>query len=397
MSANHCPKLRPIDARPIVQRGQRALLLRDPLRLSDRSVILPQQMAPLLVLCDGTRDVNALRASLAVRYGLPLGERVVGQILDALDGALLLENQRYLDARAEALRAYRQAPYRPPALAGESYPAEADALEALLEGYLAQEGEALPQMKGRGLVCPHIDYARGGSVYARVCAHAATMLREAELLIVLGTDHYGGQGNITLTRQNYATPYGLLPTPQDLVDALVDALGEKALFAEELHHRGEHSVELAAVWLHHMRRRQPCELLPVLCGPFGPDAPSAFAQTFVETLRKAIGQRRTVIIAAADLAHMGPAIGGRPHNLVEWAQLEVDDAALIAHLCAGDARAFLEALQSTGNARNVCGLSPIYLAMRLLEPVSGQRVAYARCPADETRTSFVTICGVVWR
>jgi hypothetical protein len=43
--------------------------LRDPLRLTDNTILIPQSLAPILALCDGTRDAGGIRASLAVRYG----------------------------------------------------------------------------------------------------------------------------------------------------------------------------------------------------------------------------------------------------------------------------------------------------------------------------------------
>ena len=113
-------KLRPLDVRPIVQNGQQAYWLRDPLSLSEHKAVVPALLAPLLMLCDGTRTVPALRASLAVRYGLPLSEAALLRILSALDDALLLDNERAQQAQADALAAYRAAPCRPPSLAGES-------------------------------------------------------------------------------------------------------------------------------------------------------------------------------------------------------------------------------------------------------------------------------------
>ena len=61
----------------------------------------------------------------------------------------------------------------------------------------------------------------------------------------------------------YLFPYGVLPTNTATVDAIAKAIGEERAFAEELHHRTEHSVELAAVWLHHMRDGKPCQLVPI--------------------------------------------------------------------------------------------------------------------------------------
>ncbi len=402
------PRLRLLDVRPMQHDGQVWLALRDPLQLSERVVTIPRQLAPVLALCDGTRDTAALRASLGVRFGLRVGARELENFLAALDEAFLLDNERFAQAREQALEDYRRAPFRPSLLAGQSYPDDADELRRALSGYVEAAGDVPPAPDGaRGLVSPHIDYPRGGPVYGRVWQRAAEAVRAADLVVVLGTDHFGGEGGLTLTRQHYRTPFGVLPTARGVVDALAGALGEEAAFGGELYHRSEHSVELAAVWLHYVRGGEPCELVPVLCGSFGPfvrgEAPTGppgrdlAMAAFVDVLGRETAGRRVLVVASADLAHVGPAFGGPPQGLVERAHLSAADEGLIERVCAGDAQGFFETVQQAGDRYNVCGLPPIYLALRLLDPVQGERVAYERCPADGNGTSLVTICGVLWR
>lgn len=398
------PKLRAVDARPITHNGQPSILLRDPLRLSDKTIAIPQTLSPALALLDGTRDAGAVSAALAVRLGLRVAPGTVDRLLTALDDALLLDNERFAQAHEQALTAYREAPHRPLASAGESYPADEEPLRQQLQGYLDAVSDVVPASgQVRGLVSPHIDYARGGPVYARVWTRAAQMARAADLVVLLGTDHYGEGNLITLTRQNYATPFGVLPTARGIVDQLAEAIGPPAAFAGELHHRGEHSIELAAIWLHHMRQAQPCELVPILCGSFqafvqGEGAPEGdpTLTALCATLREAMAARRALVVAAADLSHVGPAFGGTPLGLVERARLQTADEELLAAVCAGDAAGFFTAIQRDGDRRNVCGLPPIYLALQLLAPARGEQVAYERCPADERGTSCVSVCGVVF-
>jgi MEMO1 family protein len=407
-STNHrrYPRLRPVDLRPIVYQGQRLLLLRDPLQLSDKTLLVPQVLGPVLALCDGTReDSRALGAALAIRFGLPIDTGSIEQLLEALDEALLLDNERHQDARQAALGQYREAPFRPPALAGPSYPAEPDDLRRLLRSYHQDNGRhhRVDGTNGLGLVSPHIDYARGGQVYAQVWKQAEESIRTAELAIIFGTDHFGGDASITLTRQNYATPFGVLPTARNIVDEVAGAIGEQSAFEGELRHRGEHSVELAAVWLHHTREERECEVLPILCGSFSRFT-SGLADAgeddrinqVVAILRKHIKGRRTVVVAAADLAHIGPAFGGSPVDLAGRGELQESDAELIDHICNTDAEGFLGAIKQVEDRNNVCGVSPIYLALRTLEGASGRFVAYDRCPADEQGTSLVSICGIVF-
>ena len=119
----------------------------------------------------------------------------------------------------------------------------------------------------RGIICPHIDYERGGHVYAQIWRHAAASIRQAELVIILGTDHFSEGIPISLTRQDYCTPLGRLEVDQDALTPLVSMMGESAAFEGELHHRSEHSIELAAVWMQHILGDHPVKFLPILCGP----------------------------------------------------------------------------------------------------------------------------------
>jgi AmmeMemoRadiSam system protein B len=400
------PRLRTVDVRPFVRNGQPHLLLRDPLQLTDKAITIPKQLGPLLALCDGTRDSSGLCASLAVRFGLRIGLDVMEQLLAACDEALLLDNERFAQAREHALAEYRQAPCRPPVLAGKSYPGDVDELTRFLCGYLDAVDDVPPSFDGvRGLISPHIDFMRGGPVYAQVWKRAQAAVKTADLVVLLGTDHMGGDGTVTLTRQHYSTPFGILPTSGEVVDALAEALGAEAAFADELHHRSEHSVELAAVWLHHMRGGEPCDVVPVLCGSFGhfvlgevetgPEHDSEIS-ALVDALRQAMDGRRALVVAAADLSHVGPAFGGQPLDFVGRGRLQVADDEIIERMCAGDAEGFFATVKRDGDRRNVCGLSSIYLALRALSPTQGQQVAYDRCPADQNGTSLVSICGVLF-
>jgi AmmeMemoRadiSam system protein B len=395
------PKLRPIQIIPMMHQGQRALMLRDPLRLTDRVMVVPQELGPVLALMDGTRTLNEVRASLMVRTGIRVTNGELAHIAEQLDEALLLQNERFLEACDAALTRYHQRPFRHPSSAGASYPSDSDELLAMLDAYLDGAVDK-SSFKGRGLVSPHIDYERGGPVYAEVWGKMADVVRQTDVAVILGTDHNGSEGLLTLTRQHYATPYGVLPTATGVVDAMASVIGPGLAFKEELHHISEHSVELAAVWLHHVRDRQPIELVPILTGsfqhfintPLEPRTDPTFAKA-LEALKKALDGRTALIVAAGDLAHVGPAFGDAvPVDFSGRARLAAADDALIGTICTGDAEAFYRQIEAEDDRRNVCGLAPIYLTLRLLGETSGERAGYDRCPADRKGTSWVSICGV---
>ncbi|RME81764.1 MAG: AmmeMemoRadiSam system protein B [Caldilineae bacterium] len=403
MSTSRLPKLRPLDIKPTVHQGRPSLFLRDPLDLSDRYMILPQALGPALMLCDGEHDAAAIHAALTVRYGLRVDRDVIEQFIQALDESLFLENERSREAMQKALEAYRSAPYRKPALAGNGYPEEPEALRALLNGYLQDVTEIVPlPAHGKAVLSPHIDYQRGGHVYARVWKRAETIAREAELVIVLATDHFGGFNQVTLTRQHYATPYGVLPTEQTLVDQLAARLGPEQVFAGELYHRREHSIELVVTWLHHMRQGKPVELLPILVGSFHPfienggnPAEDPLLNTLLGELRPLVEDRRALVVASGDLAHIGPVFGTKPVGIIERADLRALDDALIERLAAGDGPGFWQIIYRERDRTNVCGVAPFYLTLQTVEAAEGERAGYAICPADEHNTSVVSVCGIV--
>jgi len=390
----------------IQHRGKPAILLRDPLRLTSRAVALPAYLAPLLGLCDGSRDPAGIRAALAIRAGVRVSQSSIESILREMDEALLFDNEHFADALAVAEREFRQAPFRKPGLAGESYPSDPDELRGFLRGYvegLGFTGTPVASLKAtRGLISPHIDYQRGGAVYARVWSAAEQALASTELIVVLGTDHLGG-GLITLTRQHYATPWGTLPTALDVVDAIAEAIGPDVAYRDEIHHRTEHSIELAMVWLHYVLGDRSPAVLPILCGSFdsfmeSEDDPASDGTIgeAVRVLRKAMAGRKGIVVAAADLAHVGPAFGDRyPMDFARRARVKGADEVMLQLICDGDAEGFFGQLLDDRDARKVCGLPPIYVMLRLLGDVRGTLLDYTLCPADSQNTSFVSICGML--
>ena len=223
------PKLRPLDIKPYQQDGETLLLLRDPLELSGQMLGVPRQLAPLLALCDGTRDLVGIHTALMVRWGVRIKSSMLNDVVDMLDRAYLLDNARARAAIQVALGKYRAEPFRVPSLAGGGYPGDAGALTPFLDAFEVDgvAGEWPRPRPGtiRGVVSPHIDYAGGGPVYKAVWSAAEQAVQDADLAIIFGTDHSGGLGKVTLTRQNYATPYGVLPTATGIGEPARSSVG----------------------------------------------------------------------------------------------------------------------------------------------------------------------------
>ncbi|MEJ2561732.1 MAG: AmmeMemoRadiSam system protein B [Anaerolineales bacterium] len=108
-----------------------------------------------------------------------------------------------------------------------------------------------------------------------------------------------------------------------------------------------------------------------------------------------MNQRKTLIVAAADLSHVGPTFGGKALELPDHARLKLEDEQLIDSICHGDAETFLDIIMQSNDRNNVCGVAPIYLALKILAPLQGSLLAYEHCPADDEHHSTVSVCSLL--
>ena len=382
--------------------GRQAYVVSDRLQVAQDRLVLSPQLAAALSFFDGKRSAGQIGTAFAQHYGQPLPSESIVDLVNALDEACMLDNPRGQHAVQKALNAYRHAPQRTPICAGTSYPEDKARLKRKLNDYISQSSMVhSPSSETRAILSPHIDYQRGGRVYASAWKHIKNEANAAELVVIIGTDHYCG-ALFTLTQQNYATPYGTLPTAHGLVDELAEAVGREAAFENELYHTIEHSLELPLVWLQHMRNGNPVEVVPILVGSFHPFYRSAAGPLgdkritrFLDALQTLTQRRRTLVIASGDMAHVGPAFEGEPLDETGKAQLKRNDDDLIGHLNTGSAEGFFADIAHTRNKNNVCGTAPFYLTLKHLDSVQGRTVDYDVCPADEQNTSVVSICGTL--
>ncbi len=405
MSRYDNAKLRPLEVKSFVHEGQPVFYLRDPLELSNRYALVPQVLGPLLATLDGHHTVAEMRQVFIQSTGQLISDAEIEGLLGQLDDIYLLDNENFATVKAHALAQYRAAPYRPPALAGASYPADPDALRRELQAFMDATPPAEPLETGSGLFCPHIDYARGGKVYAQLWKRARKLAQAAEVVVIFATDHNSFlPEQITPTRQNYATPFGVLPTEQSVVDAVVDVLGEENAFTEELNHRHEHSIELVVTWLHFIRDGKPVPIVPILVGSFyhfigngKRPADEQQLQAVLSAVNAATtAGRRVLTVASGDLAHLGPAFDTEPITPQEKIRLKRDDERMLQPLIAGDADGFFEIIRAERGERNVCGTAPFYLSLKMMGDVRGEVTGYDCCVADDRDTSFVSVAGMVF-
>jgi MEMO1 family protein len=363
----HRPRLVAVDPRLVtLEDGTRAVAVHDPMGIVEAGVVLSPGAWWLAAHFDGRHDLDAI-VSAASEAGLEVTRDDVAELAAQLRTVGLVHGPAYEALRSKAVAAFRALRVRPPACAGGVYPARAAALRVELERWLESVRASAPDVRPepvRLLVAPHIDYRRGGEGYAH--AYRAIRGSDAELVVVFGTAHATPPRLFTLTRLDYDTPFGPVPTDRGVLEALVSALGEDEVLGEELCHRDEHSCELQLPWLRLVLGERPFTVLPVLCSSIAHLAdPDAATAPFLDALRRAVAGRRVLWIAAADLAHVGPRYGDpAPQGREALRALAAEDLATLAFVARGDAAGFHRDATRDDARRRLCGAAPIYAALR---------------------------------
>lgn len=400
------PRLRPVEAFPATLDGREVICLRDPSGVTDAVLAVARPMGEILALLDGTRTLLDVQADIMRRHGELLPREPLEQLVEALDRHFLLEGACLEAERARLAAAFRASPVRPAVHAGKAYAGDAEALAAQLDGFFvdpAGPGPAGPRRPPllRGLIAPHIDFHRGGPAYAwayRAAAEAAA----ADCFIVFGTAHAGLDGHpFAATAKAYETPFGPLSVDEEVLQAL-ERRAPSDLFAAELAHRTEHSIEFQAVCLRYLYRRpDEVRIVPILasfaheCLAQGRDpGDDPGVRGVLDAIRETMAAvpRRYCLIAGADLAHVGPRFGDpAPVSPAQLARVEAEDRALLALVAAADPRGFVAAVARDGDSRRICGLSPIYALLRTLPGGRGRLLTYGQWPDPQGTVTFASL------
>jgi AmmeMemoRadiSam system protein B len=391
------PRLVPLEPHPVtLEDGSQGVALRDPYGVLDGMAVVTPAAYWVLAHFDGQRTLPEVRDAL-LRAGVQVQFADVERLAVQAAQAGLVFGPEQASRRAAALAAFRSA-RRPPTCAGGSYPDDGPALERMLAGFYTHPegpGRRDPASRvGEGvrlLVAPHIDFHRGGPVYAH--AYAALEGCDAELFVVFGTAHASPPHLFTLTRQDYDTPLGPLETDRAVVDALASEIGEDELFDDELVHKGEHSCEFQVVWLRWLFGGAR-KVVPILCSSISHlDDPAGETARFLAALDRATAGRMVCYVAGADLAHVGPQYGDpQAPTREELSAFEAQDRGTLAFLASGDAGAFHRDAIVDDERRRLCGVAPIYAAMRA-SGRAARLLRYGMWTDDTDMVSFAAAAG----
>jgi hypothetical protein len=404
------PKLRDVELLPV---REDLYALRDPLRYTDKILLLPAAILGIIALLDGSRSPVEAQYEFTRRHGGTLPGAKVREIIQCLDENGFLESESFIEWRKKVDRDFSEAAIRAAAHAGSGYESEPDALRRMLDGLFEEIAPEEREADGAllGVIAPHIDIRRGGSCYARAYERVKRLGGAARTIVLLGISHVQTKNRYVLTAKDFQTPLGTLPTDTECVRKLADECGFDP-FEDEIMHRSEHSLEFQAVFLRHIfQDRGDIRIVPVLCGPLLADQSHAGspmsdpqAAAFISALRRLLIERRqeVLLIAGADLCHVGRRFGDRvPFTERFIADARAADREMLGAVTRADAEGFIGFIQREGDRRKVCGVPAIYTMLSALNPAgvaepAGRLLAYDMA-VDREGESAVGFAAVSFR
>lgn len=272
---------------------------------------------------------------------------------------------------------------RPPAVAGQFYPADGAELTRLIESCFTSErgpGE-LPvrrrsaERRIRAIVVPHAGYVYSGAIAARAYAQVAAE-RPPRSVLLLGVDHHGAGAPAAVSDAAWVTPLGPVPPDHELVRALARGPVEE----DEVAHAPEHSLEVQLPFLQYVLPFPRIAAVTVRYGPF------AFLHEVAETVRAAVAGRDVLLVASTDLSHYVP---------VEEAD-RLDHLA-IAEIRKRDARGLYETVAR--HEISMCGIAPTTVLLDALrdEPLTAELLRWGHSGEAEPMRRVVGYASLTLR
>lgn len=185
--------------------------------------------------------------------------------------------------------------FRPPAVAGMFYPADARELSAMIDDMLGQTKPAAMAAKPKALIAPHAGYIYSGPIAASAYRLLAPYAGEIERVVLLGPVHRVPVRGLALPDADaFSTPLGDVPLDTEAMDAICDL---PQVVVSESVHTSEHSLEVHLPFLQKVLGE--FRLVPLAVGDAEPEE-------IAEVLECLWGGDETLIVVSSDLSHYLP-------------------------------------------------------------------------------------------
>ncbi len=180
---------------------------------------------------------------------------------------------------------------RPPAVAGQFYPADATQLQHTVAELLraTSTGERTPP---KAMIVPHAGYRYSGAVAASAYRQLAPARHRIRRVVLIGPAHHVFvPGMAVPAADTFATPLGAIPVDRDAIASIADLPG---VCVSDAAHAPEHSLEVQLPFL--QETLDAFTLVPIVVGHCAPERVAAVIDTLW-------GGPETLIVVSSDLSH----------------------------------------------------------------------------------------------
>ena len=420
------PHARPVQPMPVQKEGKQFVALRDPSMLIQQTMVVQPQALGVIQLFDGELSSAEIAARI-VAEETPERDSVLIQAKDQIEKLAEQMDQfgllwgptfdGYEKQMAENLHKAGAFPIQASASlvqlahqaqGGDSKPPEdveaqkvwgKELAVGMLEGWLQSAEDPEFDSPVIGLVVPHLDYVRGGEVYASGY-RAWVGAKKPDRVVILGTNHFGMGDGAVMSRLDFDTPLGRVSADQAVINGMAEKLGDR-IFRDELDLLPEHSAELHLPFIQYLFGDVPV-VVGLVPDPLIPmiedDGKRVSTDELTSALREVLEEvgGLTYFVSSADLSHVGPQFG-EPKPVDDDRQMEVErhDREHLAKFLENDSKGFLEAMEWCKNQTRWCSIGNMSAIGTLVSADSIELIDY-RQASDDRGAQMVSVASIAF-
>lgn len=439
-SAEHMtlPKLRPVRGFPYQHEEQTLLGLADAQQISDKIMYTAPAAQMILPHLTGEKDLD----TIVTEVGKGLTREMLEMLIAQLDSAGLLEGPVFDELLAKVRSDYESSDLLPPGaselfsrmvvnqtldrtlgsevtdeeLAEHAGAAVAKQFDAWIDEILKDAEDPSFHELPQAIIAPHIDYPRGWQSYASVYGRLRVVDRP-DRVIILGTNHFGRGTGVVGCDKGYETPLGVCKLDEGALEALKNELGDAnsdRLLEHRYDHEREHSIECQLMWLQHAfganEKGEHVKTLgilvhdPTVNNGESYDGNGLAFEPFAAALKRTIEALpgRTLVIASADLSHVGPQHGdpkplaGEEAEIVQARNRVVaHDREMLAHIAKGAADELISSIAWMQNPTRWCSVGCLSAMLKVIDADEIKMIQYT-ASMDPNGMSMVTSCAAAF-
>jgi len=265
---------------------------------------------------------------------------------------------------------------RPPAVAGQFYPASASELRDAVQGYLKAAAPDVPaelrDARPAALICPHAGYTYSGGT----AAFAYKLLEgkpKPSRVIVIGPSHHAYMpGACSVGDYSaFVTPLGKVPVDSEGCGQLLKSAPFRSIPSA---HRPEHSLEVQLPFVQ-VLWPDPPKIVPIVVGQLNSDQCRDAAAGI-----GAILDEDTLVIVSSDFTHYGDRFEFAPfagtHGSALAARIKELDMGAVKLIEGLDPAGFRSYVTRTG--ATICGNQPIEIMLDAFSKSRSSRAVFLR-------------------